>query len=68
MPSIFKALSSIVAWALFIFGFIRLLIGLAMAFSTGPKLAEIPAYLDFIVGVGSLTLSVVVMWLRKKLE
>ena len=68
MPSIFRALSSITAWVLFLFGLLRLIIGLVMAFSTGPQLATLPIYLDFIVGVTSMTLSVVVMTLRKKLD
>ena len=68
MPSIFKALSTITAWILFVFGCLRLIIGLVMALSTGQQLASLPVYLDFAVGIVSLTLSVVIMWLRKKLE
>jgi hypothetical protein len=68
MPSIFKALSTITAWVLFVFGLLRLVIGLVMAFTTGPQTASLPIYLDFFVGVLALTLSVVVMLLRKKLE
>ena len=68
MPSIFKALATITAWVLFIFGLLRLVIGLVMAFTTGPQLASLPVYLDFFVGIIALTLSVVVMLLRKKLD
>ncbi len=68
MPSKFKSLATIAAWVLFVFGLLRLLIGLVMAFSTGPTLAPTQVYLDFAVGVGSITLSVVVMRLRKMLE
>ena len=68
MPPKFKALATIAAWVLFVFGFLRLLIGLATAFSTGPVSPPIQAYFDFAVGISSLTLSVVVMKLRKRLE
>jgi hypothetical protein len=68
MPSIFKALSSIVAWILFIFGFLRLIIALVMAFTTGRESPALAVYLDFAVAISSLALSVVVMWLRKKLD
>ena len=68
MPPIFKALATIAAWVLFVFGLLRLLIGLVMAFSSGPNEPPIQTYLDFAIAVGSLTLSVVVMKLRKMLE
>ena len=68
MPSQFKPLATITAWVLFIFGLLRLLIGLVMAFYTGPGLASTGTYLDFAIGISSLTLSVVVMKLRKMLE
>jgi len=68
MPSIFRTLATIVAWVLFVFGLLRLLIGLVMAFSTGPELPATQVYLDFAVGVGSLTLSVVVVKLRQMLK
>ncbi len=68
MPSIFKALSTITAWVLFIFGLLRLLIGLVMAVTTGPRSPELAVYLDFTVAIAAMTLSVVVMLLRKKLE
>jgi hypothetical protein len=44
------------------------LIGLVMAFSTGPALPPTQIYFDFGVGIGSLTLSVVVIRLRRMLE
>jgi hypothetical protein len=68
MPPIFKALASIAAWVLFIFGLFRLLIGLIYAFSSGPINPPVATYYDFAVGVSSLVLSVVVMKLRKMLE
>ena len=68
MPSVFKALSTITVWVLFLFGLFRLVIGLVMAFTTGPQSAALPVYLDFFVGIFALTLSVVVMLLRKKLD
>jgi hypothetical protein len=68
MPNIFKALSSIMVWVLFIFGLLRLLIGLIMAFTTGPQTAAWANYADFLLGIISLTLSAVVMKIRKSLE
>jgi len=68
MPSKLKSLATIAAWVLFVFGILRLLIGLVMAFSTGPALPPTQIYFDFGVGIGSLTLSVVVIRLRRMLE
>ena len=68
MPSIFKALSTIAALVLFIFGLLRLGIGLTMAFSSGPVQPPMETYLDFAVGIASLTLSVVVMELRRRFQ
>ena len=48
MSNLFKGLATTVIWVLFIFGIIRLIIGLAMAFSTGPDEAAIATYLDFL--------------------
>ena len=70
MPSIFKALASISAWTLFVFGCLSLLGGFGRIIGgvTGgvTELPLISAYFGF--GVGSLFLSVVVMKLRKMLE
>lgn len=68
MPVIFKALTTIVAWVLFVFGFLRLIVALVMAFASGPSVPPTEVYLDFAVGIASLTLSAVVMQLRRKLE
>ena len=68
MPPKFKGLATIVAWTLFVFGLLRLVIGLVYAFSSGPEAPPTHAYYDFAVGVGSLILSVVAMKLRKALE
>lgn len=68
MPPVFKALSTIAAWVLFVFGLLRLVIGLVVAFSLGPAQPPIEAYLDFAVGVSSITLSVVVMELRRRFQ
>jgi hypothetical protein len=67
MPSVFKRLATIIAWVLFVFGLLRLLIGLVMAFASGPNPAPMAAYLDFAVGIGSLALSAVVMRIRQML-
>ena len=68
MPGIFKALTTIVAWVLLVFGFLRLIIGLVMAFASGPSMPPTGVYFEFAVGIASLTLSAVVMQLRRKLE
>ncbi len=67
MSSVFKGLATAVIWILFIFGLLRLVIGLAMAFSSGPDTASIETYLDFFVAICSLTLSVVVMKIRQSM-
>jgi len=68
MPSVFKALATIAAWVLFVFGLLRLLIGLVMSFSTGPMQPPTETYLDFAIGIGGIILSVVAMKLRQMLE
>jgi len=72
MPPIFKALASISAWVLFIGGWLMLLgttIGMGVRgdlFSTDPlRLADAIA---FALAAVCVTLSVVVMILRKKME
>ena len=66
MPPIFKALASISAWILFVFGLLSLLGGFGRIIGGIPELPLISAYFGY--GVGSLVLSVVVMKLRKMLE
>ena len=68
MPSIFKALTTISAWVLFVFGLLRLVIGLVMALSSGPEQPPTGTYLDFAVGIASLTLSAVVMDIRRRFK
>ena len=63
-----KTLSAIVVWVLFLFGLLRLIIGLVMAFSSGANLPASPVYFDLGLGVISLFLSVVVMKIRKSLD
>ncbi len=67
MSNLFKGLATTVIWVLFIFGIIRLVVSLVMAFSTGPDTASIETYLDFFVAICSLTLSVVVMKIRQSM-
>jgi len=67
MPPIFKALATIAAWVLFIFGLYRMLIGIIMAFAVGPAPAAVQTYFDFAISISSITLSVVVMRLRQML-
>ena len=66
MPSIFKALASITAWVLFVFGSVSLLGGFGRIIGGSPEMDMMTAYFGF--GVGGLFLSVVVMKLRKGLE
>lgn len=69
MP-IFKALASIVAWILFIYGCITLLFT-EIGYWTVEGLGTAPStatYIGWGLGVAELTLAVVVMKLRKMLE
>ena len=66
MPPIFKALASITAWVLFIFGLLALLTAFVRIFRGGPSLGLMWAY--FGSAITSLFLSVVTMKLRKSLE
>ena len=73
MPPIFKALASISAWFLFVFGLFVVAITLFMLIASGavsPAAGPPPilAYLAFAIGTASVTLSVVVMKLRQMLE
>jgi len=77
MPNIFKALSSIGAWVLFIMGLILFLFGWVVYFramSAGllEDVAKLPAWCPmdsfFILGTVMITLSVCVMILRRKME
>jgi hypothetical protein len=63
-----KRLVTAVAWILFVFGLMRLLIGLVYAFGSGPGAPPTHAFYDFAVGVGSLILSAVAIKIRKSLE
>ncbi len=69
MPPVFKALATIAAWVLFVFGLLSLLTGFIRVFgsipenSAAPGVALMTAYFGF--GVVSLALSVVVMKLRQ---
>ena len=66
MPSIFKALASLAAWVLFIFGSVSLLGGFGHIFMGSPEVDLMTAY--FGLGVGSLFLSVASMKLRHMME
>jgi len=72
MPPIFKALATITAWILFVFGCLALLsgfgriIGAVLDLITGPSLRLIGPYL--VTGIISLMLSVVTMKLRQGME
>jgi hypothetical protein len=66
MPRIFKALASITAWVLFVFGAISLLGGFGRIIGGPLELDLMTAYFGF--GVGSIFLSVVTMKLRMNLD
>jgi len=76
MPNIFKALSSIGAWVLFIMGLLGLIFGWMIYFmkmSAGPlDVTELSAWCavdsSFLLGTVMITLSVCIMVLRRKLE
>jgi hypothetical protein len=65
MPPIFKALASIAAWILFIVGCVGIILPGIIRLTTGEKMGSLVAWG---LGIASLTLSVVVMKLRKSLE
>ncbi len=70
MPSIFKALASITAWILFIWGCVTILsttVGyyVDIGISNPPTLA---IFVGWVVGTVELILSVVCMRLRQKME
>jgi len=78
MPQVFKALATISAWFLFIFGLFVVVITICpslawfKAFVTGvvshtTGALQMQVYLAYAIGVASVTLSVVVMRLRQKL-
>ena len=66
MPSIFKALATITAWVLFIFGALSLFGGFGRIFGGAPEVDMMTAYFGF--GVAGLFLSVVTMKIRQKME
>ncbi len=66
MPRIFKALTSIVAWVLLVFGALSLLGGFGRIIGGSPEVDLMTAYFGF--GVGGLFLSVVTMKLRQTME
>lgn len=76
MPNIFKALSSIGAWVLFIMGLMSFLFGWVIYFmkmSAGPlDVTKLPAWCpvdsSFLLGAVLVTLSVCIMILRRKME
>ncbi len=71
MPPIFKALASITAWTLFIFGLLFIVWPTLMSIVSGEIVAGPPPWQQiagYAGGVISLTLSVVVMKLRQMLE
>lgn len=76
MPNIFKALSSIGAWVLFIMGLLGFIFGWMVYFmkmSAGPMdVTKLPAWCavdsSFLLSAVMITLSVCIMILRHKME
>ena len=73
MPQKFKALASISAWVLFVFGLLVIAIAAFMSIASGQATPAagpppIQAYAAYSVGVASIILSVVAMKLRQMLE
>jgi hypothetical protein len=73
MPNIFKALASITAWVLFIIGLITVVMTFIMANITqmqggyaGPP--PVAASINLVIGIACIVLSVVVMWIRQKMQ
>jgi hypothetical protein len=67
MPQIFKALATITAWFLFIWGLILAVID-GFVFPIVGKVTMTEAYFATGLGIASLILSVVAMKLRKMLQ
>ena len=67
MPRIFKALATITAWFLFIWGLILAVID-GLVFPIVGKVTMTEAYIATGLGIASLILSVVAMKLRQKME
>ena len=68
MPPIFKALATIAGWFLFILGLVLVVVDGLVLPLTGWPISTIEAYLATGLGIASITLSVVVMKLRQKME
>ena len=74
MPSVFKALASISVWFLFVLGWIVVLTALVMGIISGELFVPaagpppIQTFIAVALAIASITLSVVVMKLRKTLE
>ena len=66
MPGVFKALATITAWVLFVFGSVALLGGFGRIIGGSPELDLMTAYFGF--GIGGLFLSVVTMKIRQKMD
>ena len=73
MPSVFKALATITAWVLIVFGLLTLVITFVFANIVGAQTGyagppPMEASVNSAIGVASMVLSVVVMRLRQKME
>jgi|GEM_PF-1484995 len=63
-----KRLATSVIWILFIFGLLRLIIGLVYSFGAGRAAPPDHAFYDFWIGIASLILAVVALKIKKSLE
>ena len=61
-------LATSVVWILFVFGSLRLIIGLVYSFGSGRAEPPAHAFHDFWIGIASLILAVVALKIKKSLE
>jgi len=66
MPTIFRTLTSITAWVLFVFGVLALIGGFGRIIAGSPTIEMMTAYFGF--GVGSMFLSAVTMKIRDMID
>ncbi len=63
-----RRLATSVVWILFVFGVLRLIIGLAYSFGSGRAEPPTHAFYDFGIGVASIFLAVVALKIKRSLE
>lgn len=70
MAPVFKTLASITVWILFVYGCLGILAGVVLCIMSvaGATVSDSAAILHPSLGVASLILSSVAMWLRRAIE